>query len=298
MSVYVGLDCGGSSSRVLAVDETGAIIFQGQSGAANLVSTPEARLKRNLINATRGCEPADFVCGCFAGLLGDETRSQAEDLLRQMFPGSSVRAEPDYTAAFYASPPQTDVCVIAGTGSLVCSRSDHGVVKSGGRGYILGDYGSGFHYGRDALIHFLDHPRAASSALRQAVIEVFGTEHEPTIVAAVYKAGTAPQILGRLARVLGTDATAGESYALASLDRNGRSLAGVVTEHVNRYLTRSDTLSVSLAGGLWKGATIFRTRFQELLDEMLPGRVITVTRIAKPPLYGALELAKELRVGN
>jgi len=298
MSVYVGLDCGGSSSRVLAVDETGAIVFQGQSGAANLVSTPEARLKRNLLNATRGCEPADFVCGCFAGLLGDETRLQAEDLLRQMFPGSYVRAEPDYTAAFYSSPANTDVCVIAGTGSLVCSRGDNGVVKSGGRGYILGDYGSGFHYGRDALIHYLDHPKTCSSTLKNAVHEVFGTDQEAKIVSSVYKSGSAPQVLGRLARVLGTDATAGESYALASLDRNTTALANVVREHVNRFLKPAPTLSVSLAGGLWKGAPIFKARFQELIAEHMAGIDITVTRIAKPPLYGALELAKELRVGN
>ena len=294
----MGLDCGGSSSRVLAVDDSGTVVFQGQSGAANLVSTPEARLKRNLMNATRGCEQADFVCGCFAGLLSDDTRTQAEDLLKQMFPGSLVRAEPDYTAAFYASPPQTDICVIAGTGSLVCSRGDRGVVKSGGRGYILGDFGSGFHYGRDALIHFLDHPKTSSAVLREAVLDVFGTDYEPTIVSMVYKSGTAPQILGRLARVLGIDATEGETYALASLERNGSALADVVTEHVNRYLRPAKTLSVSLAGGMWKGAPIIRTRFQALLESRIPDRVITVSRITKPPLYGALELAKELSIGN
>jgi N-acetylglucosamine kinase-like BadF-type ATPase len=172
------------------------------------------------------------------------------------------------------------------------------VVKSGGRGYILGDYGSGFHYGRDALIHYLDHPKTASSTLKAAVLEVFGTDQESKIVSSLYKSGSAPQVLGRLARVLGTDATAGEPYALASLERNTSALANVVREHVNRFLKAHPSLGVSLAGGMWKGAPIFKTRFQELLQEMLPDIDLTVTRIAKPPLYGALELAKELRVGN
>ncbi len=294
----MGLDCGGSSSRVLAVDESGAIVFQGQSGAANLVSTPEPRLKRNLNNATRGCEKADFVCGCFAGLLGDETRTQAEELLRQCFPGSEVRAEPDYTAAFYASPPDTDICVIAGTGSLVCSKGEKGVVKSGGRGYILGDYGSGFHYGRDALVHYLDHPKSCSSVLRHAVVDVFGTDAETKIVSALYKSGTAPQILGRLARILGSDATAGETYAIESLERNTLALASVVREHLTRYMQPTESLSISLAGGMWKGPQIFKTHFKQVLDELMPGIEITLNRITKPPLYGALELAKELRVGN
>ena len=298
MSVYVGLDCGGSSSRVLAVDDKGNVVFQGQSGAANLVSTPEARLKRNLQNATRGCEPADYVCGCFAGLLGDETRSFAEDILRQMFPGSCVRAEPDFTAAYYSSPPDTDICVIAGTGSLVCSRGEYGMIKSGGRGYILGDYGSGFHYGRDALLHFLDQPNSASNALRQIVHEVFGTEDESAIVSAVYKGGSPPQVLARLAKVLGQDAAAGEPYAISSLNRNGLELAGVVTEHVKRHLKPCPNLNISLAGGIWKASPVFKNTFQDLLSKQLPDRNITVNRISKAPLYGALELAKELGIGN
>ena len=298
MSVFVGLDCGGSSSRVLAIDEIGNILFQGQSGAANLVSTPEARLKRNLANATRGCDAADFVCGCFAGLLGDETRTLAIQLLEQIFPGAMVRAEPDYTAAFYSCPQNTDVCVIAGTGSLVCSKKDNRIVKSGGRGYLLGDEGSGYHYGRDALVHFLNFPHQSSTALVNMIDEVFGSREESRIISAVYKNGTSGQMLARFAKVLGMDANANDSYALESIERNGTALSGVVRDHVKRYLEPKPTLNVCLAGGIWKAAPIFKNRFEELLSQQMPDRTINVTRITKPPLQGALELAKELQIGN
>jgi len=297
MSVFVGLDCGGSSSRVLAVDDVGNVLFQGQSGAANLVSTPDTRLRRNLQHATRGCSQANFVCGCFAGLVNAETRIKGEDILRQMFPGSSVRAEPDYTAAFYSSPEDTDICVIAGTGSLVCSRSPSGMEKSGGRGYVLGDQGSGFHYGRDALVFFLDNPSSASVSLRQAVIELFGSDQEGAIVSAVYTSGP-PQMLARLAKALGQDAKAGEPYALQSIERNGSALADVVYRHVTRFVKPKRTLTVSLAGGIWKAAPIFKDRFQEQLSERFPEHLVTLNRLIKPPLYGAVELAKELSLGN
>ncbi|HEY0867548.1 MAG TPA: BadF/BadG/BcrA/BcrD ATPase family protein, partial [Fimbriimonas sp.] len=203
MSVFVGLDCGGSSSRVVAMDERGKILFQGQSGAANLVSTPENRLRRNLASATRGCPAASHVCGCFAGLINRETWERGIDRLREIFPAAQVRAEPDYTAALYASPPDTDVCVIAGTGSLVCSKSESGIVKSGGRGYILGDQGSGFHYGRDALVHFLNHPGSASRALSDEIERLFGSPDEGTIVAAVYRTAPPSTLLAKLVRALG-----------------------------------------------------------------------------------------------
>lgn len=214
-----------------------------------------------------------------------------------MFPGSCVRAEPDYTAAFYSSPNDTDVCVIAGTGSLVCSRGERGMNKTGGRGYILGDYGSGFHYGRDALVHFLDHPVDASPTLRQAVIDLFGTDHEGAIVSTVYTSGP-PQVLARLARALGQDAREGRRYALESIERNQTALAGVVYEHVKRYLRPSNTLSISLAGGVWKASPIFKEHFQALLAARFPDHLLIVNRLTKPPLYGAVELAKELSLGN
>lgn len=294
MSVFVGLDCGGSSSRVLAIDDVGNVVFQGQSGAANLVSTPEVRLRKNLAHATDGCPAASFVCGCFAGLVSDEVRRRGEDILRVLFPMAGVRAEPDYTAAFYASPEETDLCVISGTGSLVCSRDGDRIVKTGGRGFILGDFGSGYHFGRDALVHFLDEPRHSSEGLRRAVVEAFGSEDEGTIVSALYRSQTPAGVLAKLAKPLAADAKAGESYALRSIEINLSLLMNVVRRHVSRHVTAKPTLVVSLTGGIWKATSVFRDRFTEMLREAYPNREVSVWRVSRPPLYGAVQLAKEM----
>lgn len=298
MSVFVGLDCGGSSSRVIAIDDRGSVLFQGQSGAANLVSTPDSRLRKNLLHATQGCPPATYVCGCFAGLISDEIRRRGEDHLRHLFPRAAVRAEPDYTAAVYASPSDTDVCVIAGTGSLVCSRGPNGIVKSGGRGFILGDFGSGYQFGRDALTHYLDDPAGATATLRKAVLDIFEATDEGTVVAAVYKSPTPAGVLGKFAKTLGADARDGEPYALKSLEYNLARLTDTVERHVKRHLPNSTHLAISLAGGLWKASPVFRDRFGELLQQRFPSRNVTVTRLTRPPLYGAVELAKEMSFGN
>lgn len=294
MSVFVGLDCGGSSSRVLAVDEQGNVLFQGQSGAANLVSTPEGRLRRNLTHATQGCPSATFVCGCFAGLINDDVRRRGEILLHDLFPRAQVRAEPDYTAALYAAPKETDICVIAGTGSLVCSRTPEGIVRSGGRGYILGDFGSGYQFGRDAVIHYLDAPHEASDALRQAIRDAFDTENTDAIVAAVYKSPTPAGILGKFAKPLGVDARNGEPYALQSLETNLLRLTDTVRRHVDRFVLPSPKLAVTLAGGVWKASSVFKDRFATMLQEAFPSRSVTTFRVTRPPLHGAVDLAMEM----
>jgi N-acetylglucosamine kinase-like BadF-type ATPase len=298
MSIFVGLDCGGSSSRVLAVNQQGEVLFQGNSGAANLVSTPENRIRRNLQNAARDCPSPDYVCGCFAGLVSQESRKQALDLLAEIFPNSSWRAEPDYTAAYYASPPGTDVCVIAGTGSLVCSKSENAMVKSGGRGYILGDAGSGFYYGKAALVHYLDHPKSASPTLRAAIEEVFGPVDESSLVSCVYRSGTPATLLAKLAKALGTDARNGESYAIEVVDRNTGLLADTVVSHIEKHMNSKMNITICLAGGLWKGSPVFREGMERHLNTRMPDRHLVLTRIMRPPLYGAIELAKEMSIGN
>ena len=294
----MGLDCGGSSSRVLAVDESGKILFQGQSGAANLVSTPEGRLRKNLTNATRGCPVPDYVCGCFAGLINDSVRERGLGILQDTFPDSErFRAEPDYTAALFASD-EADVCVIAGTGSLICSRENGKIVKSGGRGYILGDEGSGFSFGRDLLMTFLHEPNLVSDSAKRNIEEVFGTLEETTIITGVYKAPSPATILARLVKSLGHDATEGRPYAIESVKRHTGQLGRLFVKHVQDHHASSKMLSVSLSGGVWKSAGLFKDTFRQVLEAELPNVEFDIRRLTKPPLYGAVELAKEMNHGN
>lgn len=297
MSIFVGLDCGGSSSRVIAVDSAGAILFQGQSGAANLLSTPENRIRKNLGHATNSCPEADFVCGCFAGLINDNVRSRGIAILSDYFPKAVLRAEPDYSAALYASP-EADICVISGTGSLVCSRSQGKIVKSGGRGYILGDEGSGFQFGRDALLHFLNRPSDSSPNLKKTIQEIVGSLEESDIITAVYRAPSPATILAKIAKAVGQDALAKEPYALTSIKKNLTDLTRVVSGHISKHHPTAKNLSITLAGGIWKAGAAYKSNFQTLLESEMPGIEFDIQKLTKPPLYGAVELAKELTHGN
>lgn len=297
MSVYVGLDCGGSSSRIIAVDERGKLLFQGQSGAANLTSTPEGKLRRNLSQAAQGCPNADYVCGCFAGLIDDQSRELGVRHLRQLFPKATVRAEPDYHAAFHAAPEETDLVVIAGTGSLVCSRHEGNLRKSGGGGYILGDEGSAYQYGRDALREYLRDPAAASPALRSIVNKQFGHVSPPEIVAAVYHAPTPASLVSKIAKAVASDARDGYPYAKESLARNGESLARVVLAHAERHFAERHRLILCLAGGLWKNASAYRDAFADALGKAHRPS-FEVVRPTQAPIHGAVQIAKEMARGN
>jgi glucosamine kinase len=299
MPTFVGLDCGGSTSRVLAVDETGTAVFRGQSGPANLLATPEDIVERNLRKAAEGCPPATSVCGAFAGLVGPNERARALTLLRDIFPGAEVRAEADYYAAHAAAPVGTHVTVIAGTGSLVCGEDADGkLVKSGGRGYLLGDEGSGYRFGHAALVHFLRRPSGRTANLWAAVEETFGSREDATIVEAVYQAPSPQPLLARLLPAFAKDLDAGAAYAEAIAAREQADLAELVALHIETHLFDLPEVRIALAGGVWNATDRFERLFRQSLEGWLPDTRIEIDRIVRPPVQGAVALAKEQLIGN
>lgn len=299
MRTFVGLDCGGSTSRVLAIDERGDVKFRGQGGSANLLTTPEATIERNLRRASQGCPDADAVCGAFAGLLGAEQRERACRLLGSLFPGAKIRAEADYAAAHAAAPAGTDVTVIAGTGSLVCGFDANGrLVKTGIGGYLLGDEGSGFRFGRAALVYCLRESQDASPALLSAVQKLFGTDDTAAIVAAVHRADSPQALLARLLPAFSADLACGAEYAEAILEGEEGELAATVAHHVEAHRPGGSQLLVALSGGVWRAGDRFEAAFHKALTTRLGDRLLTVKRIMEPPVQGAVRLAKEVLCGN
>ena len=81
-----------------------------------------------------------------------------------------MHVAPDYVAAFLAAPPDSDLCIVAGTGSVVCSRAvDGSFLISGGRGWILGDHGGAARLGQAALEHYVADAQSVPAPFAAAV---------------------------------------------------------------------------------------------------------------------------------
>ena len=292
-NLFLGLDCGGSTTRALIQDDQSSAIFRGQAGPANLSTTPNDQLQINLAKALEKAPQPNFACACFAGLATDDDRQRATEILKALCPNAKLRVERDYPAAFMASPDGTDVCVIAGTGSLICSKTASAqFVKSGGNGYVLGDDGSAFQYGRELLRHHLDLEKL--DEIKQDLQQVFGTANGLEIISRVYKSPNVAQTLAKLAPAFARSAEKNELFATRFLGAESTVLASIVASHVFKFIPEKREITLSLAGGLWKISPIFEDALMNALHTSDSSHTYTANMLTRPPVEGAVILAKEL----
>lgn len=296
MPLYLGLDCGGSSTRALITDEYSNPVFEGTSGSANIASTPIEVIRDHLTEALRGAPSVSHVAGCFAGLLTHADRHRATLLLEELVPGSTCRAYPDYYATLAAAH-DSDFIAISGTGTLLASRSGGLVTKSSGGGPLIGDEGSTFDLARRALRRLLLAPNQphCSPMFWESLVEHFGTESRPEMVAAIYRAPSPAGFVARLAPDVFLEANRGEPFAALSLRETLLALAQAILLHLNQVLPELDSPRGALAGGFWEIDESLPGRLSEVLTELAGprGSSIRLHKMETPPLDGAVRLARE-----
>lgn len=291
--VIVGIDAGGSSTRARAVAH-GQLVYQGAGGPGNPLAADEQTLQASYAAALAGCPRPARVAACVSGTASQAPRARIAGLLAGYFPDAVVQVVPDYVAAVLAAPRDTDVAVIAGTGSLVCSRAPDGTYAiSGGRGWILGDHGSAARLGRAALEWFLDDPAAAPASLAAAVEDSFGSRDWRAIVSAVNSAASPAAMLARAAPLLTAAADEGARWAADRLDAEMTALAATAARHAEQHVPGPAVVRVALTGGVWTSRTA-RSDFAAALQRLC-ARPVIVTRSPGDPIEGAVRLAESMR---
>lgn len=163
---YIGIDAGGSKSEAVIVDMDNRILAQGIFEGMNVRQmNPNviSRIVKTIVDDMTyraGLLPyhAGLTILAAAGAGDEKIRDQAEYACKGRMPEQHVRVITDAEAALAAAfGSESGIVVISGTGSIAWGQDKTGrVMRSGGYGYILGDEGSGFWIGREALRRCLD----------------------------------------------------------------------------------------------------------------------------------------------
>ncbi|MEX1182368.1 MAG: BadF/BadG/BcrA/BcrD ATPase family protein [Gemmatimonadota bacterium] len=254
--VIIGVDGGGTRTRAVAVSEAGTELAR-VTGEAGLVDpadpgTAAASVARLVIAvaAAAGAELPVYALGCgLAGAGRQAERDAVRAVLltegladRVVVAGDAAAALQD---AFGSGP---GVLLVAGTGSIAWGRSVDGEARVGGWGALLGDEGSGYCLGVEALraAARASDGRAPPTCLTDALLAHTGVAEPPALIAWAAAAGKAA--VAALSSVVLACAAEGDPAAAAIRDEAVRQLVELAVCAARRV--RLDTPRVALAGGL------------------------------------------------
>ena len=180
------------------------------------------------------------------------------------------------------------VVAVAGTGSVVMGKAPDGTTMSiGGWGRVIGDEGSGYFIGLEALkaVSREIDGRGESGRLRISLSSRFGLETRERIIAAVYREkfdipSVAPAVLDA--------AENGDRAALGILDLAAREFSPQVVAAVDRLGLEGGT-GIVMIGGLIDHDTIYARMLAEEIRKSSPA--VNFRAPLNGPAHGALLLA-------
>lgn len=307
--LVLGGDIGGTSTRMLVVDRRGELRGHGSAAGGNPTTHPgsaAAALAEALAKATADVD-ASAVRSAVIGLAGGGAlmTPQVRHRLTRAWTESGVTAEPEYVSdlavAFASGTAEPDGTVlIAGTGAAAGSLRDHRVARTaGGHGWLLGDEGSGFWLGREAVratLRALD-LRRPLGPLGESVLHALGA---PTATAAtattaadersstlriwlVQAVNSQPPIeLARLAPLVSASCQS-DPEAAAIVDRAADLLVGILEQ----VRGPEETSPLVLTGSVAAAGSAVGARLHDLVRRRFSGQVLA----AQDGVRGAAWLA-------
>lgn len=296
--LFVGVDGGGTHTRVLVVDEHGTELATAEGPGSAIqpgASSRSAAVIRDAV--TRACaglsdRPVRGLCVGIAGAGLDEERDTLQAALEaDRIAGAVVvltDAEIALEDAFGAGP---GVLLTAGTGSIAYGKGPTGLLaRCGGWGPVIGDEGSGSWIGRRALgiAAASSDGREPESALADAIGAALGLGSIEQLIP--WAAAASPADLGKLAPVVLEVAATGDLRANSLVTLAVEELA-LHVRTLARKLFSDERAAFRLAmnGGLLAPKLLLRRRLEQRLKSIAPGATVLVERVV--PERGAARFA-------
>ena len=161
MEFLVGIDGGGTHSRLLAVDLMGNVIGSSTGKSTNVESNPLSVVKQNFAMLVRDfCDTfrrsmSDCAGLCFgtAGVDTESTRRMIELMLDSLNLSCPIKVVNDAVIALYGDTRgKPGIMLISGTGSIGYGiNAEHRTWRVGGFGYIVGDEASAYWVARKGI---------------------------------------------------------------------------------------------------------------------------------------------------
>ncbi|HEY7358415.1 MAG TPA: BadF/BadG/BcrA/BcrD ATPase family protein [Ktedonobacterales bacterium] len=292
-SLFLGIDGGGSKTLAVIVDAQGQERGRAQAASSNYqavgIEAALAALHAAAEQAARVAGGALPVRAAWLGLAGVDRPADQRLLLPRLHAlAGSIRLTNDAELLLSALDDAVGVALVAGTGSIALGRNARGAAaRAGGWGHILGDEGSGYDIGRQALqaaTRAAD-GRGEATALLEQITRAWGLERPDDMIGRVYNNDDDKALIARLAPLVLRAARDGDHAARQIARRAADELALAALAVCKSLDFSGGRVGLALGGGLLLNETALRGQVLRRIRRRQPlGRVALVEQ---PALSGA-----------
>lgn len=289
--VIIGLDIGGTKTRGVRFED-GVAVADESAGSSNVqnVSREQAAMNlADLFSRIGGGQVAQVYAGA-GGIDTDDDAAALAALIEPHVPGAKVTVVHDSRLLLAAGGASTGVAVIAGTGSAAWGRNAAGdEARAGGWGYLLGDEGSGYWLGREAVRHSLRRMNQGLPAdqLTEALLAACGVDHPNKLIALFHSPDTGRRFWAQQARLVVEAAAAGHPVSQELLDQAGQDLAGLAAQALRKLGIDGPVI---LGSGLGMNVIPLQDSFR---SHLAAAGVSDVRVLDQDPVFGVLKLVSE-----
>lgn len=303
---YVCVDGGQTKTAVFVLDETGESLSSWEQDPLTTPSKPGAlerframvrdvckRSRRGMEDAKRALSTPRAMCFSLTGYLEGDDRIPAlvEEEVRKVLPGvERVHTVPDYVGNWAAATRgEPGVVVISGGGAVAYGRNAEGAsLRVGGWGHVLGDEGSGYWIGLQAIKAALGSWSGVSSEtqLEESVMQRFDASSDLDLINGIYSGEASDADIAKLVPLVVDHARDGDAVSQDILNRAAHHLAKTAAA----ALENLGELPVHLSGGVF-GAPTMQERFERALADA--GHAVAVRAGAPDQREGLFLIARE-----
>lgn len=298
MSEYIiGMDGGGTKTKVLIADRNQNILEELTAGAINYNGAKKEEVDQNIQGIFHSLEEKgykkDYCRGICIGTAGISNPLVTEYMKENMnhfgytCPAAIVG---DHETALAGALMQTEgIIVIAGTGSICYGKDEYGnTYRAGGFGYLIDDEGSGYAIGRDilsAVVRAYD-KRAEDTVFTKLVFEYLHIQSIEELIRYVYNPKHSKKEIAKLSILIEEAYRLQDMAALAIMDKCVRGLVDL-TRPILTHM--KENCIVAAAGSVLLNNQNILEGFTAGMKREFPN--ISIIKPKKDAAYGAVILA-------
>ncbi len=272
MKYIAGIDGGGTKTIVICSDLDRNIVKEQRFGPFNVNSIGKegfAALLEEICAFLQETGQCAALCIGAAGCSNPDMQELVKTAMEQAGIANWRLVGDHEIALSGALEGKSGICIGVGTGTFCFGKNDSGErLRTGGWGHLIGDEGSGYALGRDALSAVTRDwdGYGEATSLTKAVKEEMGLDTHEKLVAYVY--GNDKSAVAACSRIVEREAAAGDAVANAILRKNAKAVAAQAAAMVKRLGMKGG--EVALLGGLAENETVYRILLREAVAEAMP----------------------------